>query len=193
MTVNIETTSKKYRGSMARNYDTKRKKQQRWDAENAAVESMVEDLKRGTTLLDAPMGTGRFLSLWKQKGFKFSGVDSSDEMIELAVKKGWPRGSASVLRLDEPSKLSADVVVCVRFFDLIDEKGLYAVLDNLNKIAKRRIVCTIRFGVKYEPKSNTAEHDEKKFTGWLKRRGWQVTRRVPVFNAGWHVLQLDRY
>lgn len=193
MTVNIQTTSKKYRGAMAANYDAKRTKQIRWDKENAAVAAMVQDLKRGTTVLDCPVGTGRFLPTWKKQGFDFLGVDYSEEMLDLAGKKGWPKsklvqGDASALELGR----KFDVGVCVRFLDLIDEAALYCVLTTLNGVVRKRFICTIRFGVKYVPKSNTAEHDEKKFSAWMKRHGWKETERVPVFDAGWHVLRYDR-
>lgn len=193
MTVSIQATSRKYRGRKAETYDEIREKQQRWGVENAAVAAMVQDLKRGTTVLDCPVGTGRFLATWKKQGFDFLGVDYSDEMLDLAQKKGWPRGKliqgdASALDLGR----KFDVGVCVRFLDLIDEAALYRVLTTLNGVVRKRFICTIRFGVEYVPKSNTAEHDEKKFSAWMKRHGWKETERVPVFDAGWHVLRYDR-
>lgn len=192
MTVSIESTSRKYRGRKAETYDEIRQKQQRWREENAAVEQMVRDLPRGTRLLDAPMGTGRFVDLWKKRGFDYVGVDTSDEMISLAVEKGWPPKRARCMSVLDVPGPTFDAAVSVRFFDLIDEKALYEVLRKLDAITKRRIVCTIRFGERYAPKPNTAEHDEKKFSAFARRAGWTETRRVPIFRAGWHVLQLDR-
>jgi len=193
MTVSIQATSKKYRGRKAETYDEIRMKQRRWAVENEAVAAMVQDLKRGTTVLDCPVGTGRFLDTWKKRGFDFLGVDYSDEMLDLAKSKGWPKGKlvqgdASALELGR----QFDVGVYVRFLDLIDESAVYRVLTCMDKTVRKRFICTIRFGIKYVPKANTAEHDEKKFSAWMKRHGWKETERVPVFDAGWHVLRYDR-
>lgn len=194
MTVSIESTSKKYRGRKAETYDAIRTKQIRWGKENAAVEAMVSDLTRGTKVLDCPVGTGRFYGVWKRRGFDAVGVDVSSEMLDLARGKGWPKGKlieASATDVDGLGR-EFDLGVYVRFLDLIDETAMYKVLKAMDEVVASRFICTIRFGSKYTPKSNTAEHDEKKFTAWMRKHKWRETERTPVFDAGWHVLQYDR-
>lgn len=196
MTVNIKTTSKKYRGKKAATYDAIRIKQVRWDEENRIVGLMLTACKPAN-VLDVPVGTGRFLSLYAALGIKFvDGVDVSEEMLALARKKKIKPekltlkvGDASALDFHDKSR---DVVVCVRFLDLIDQEAMHVVVGEMCRVAKRAIICTIRFGKKYVPKSNTAEHDEKKFTALVAKLGWKITEKAPIFKAGWHVVMMER-
>jgi len=143
------------------------------------------------SVLDVPVGTGRFLPLYDELKLIASGIDSSEEMLALASKKK----SKARLSVGDASKLTCkdkffDHAVCVRFLDLIDEDAMVKVTKELFRVTRKQIVLTIRLGEKYVPKSNTAEHDEKKFRALIKRSGWMVAQDVPIFNAGWHVMKL---
>src|SRR5690625_7301535 len=70
-------------GSTARDYDRKRDYKPCWAREQAAVEKFV----RHGPVLDVPVGTGRYLDIYRRKGLKFQGLDASDEMIAQARKK----------------------------------------------------------------------------------------------------------
>jgi len=174
---------------MAANYETKRMKQERWDLENQIVQSMIE-LKKGT-LLDVPVGTGRFLRFCFDKGFKITGIDSSNEMLDLAYDKRIPCaleiGDAAALRFNENS---FDHTICIRFLDLIDEPAMQKVVKELCRVTKKTIICTIRFGDEYVLKSNTATHDKQKFVALVKRCGWSLAEEQPIFKQGWNVLRL---
>lgn len=197
MTVTIDKTAKKYHGAMAANYETKRTKQERWDLENAAVAEMLAKLKP-KTVLDVPVGTGRFIPVYdKLKVKDVTAIDVSDTMLDLAKKK--MKKVKSKLYVDfvckdvrklkyNKSEGKPDVSVCVRFLDLIDEKAMQEVMIKLMELTGKAIITTIRFGPKYKPKSNTAEHDEQKFRAMVKKRGWKIVKSVPVFKAGWHIL-----
>lgn len=192
MPVNIDSTSKKYHGRMAETYETKRKKQERWDIENAEVAKMLKKL-RPKTVLDVPVGTGRFIPVYAKIGVKeVFAVDVSDTMIDLAKQK--KRGKTKVrFRVKDVRKLGpieVDVAVCVRFLDLIDEAAMLSVVKRLIEYTDKAIICTIRLGDEYVPKSNTATHDRAKFEKLLKKFGWKVAKRVPVFNQGWFILLL---
>jgi ubiquinone/menaquinone biosynthesis C-methylase UbiE len=185
----FDRTKIKYRGKMAENYETKRMKQERWDVENQIVQSMIE-LKKGT-LLDVPVGTGRFLRYCVDKGFRVTGVDSSSEMLCLAIAKNiacdLEPGDATDLHFKDRS---FDHTLCVRFLDLIDEPAMRKVVKELCRVTKKTIICTIRFGEEYVLKSNTATHDKKKFAALVKRCGWSIVEEQPIFKQGWFVLRL---
>jgi ubiquinone/menaquinone biosynthesis C-methylase UbiE len=204
--VSIQATSKKYRGRKAETYDEIRTRQQRWTLENKAVEQMLDGMQ-GRTVLDCPVGTGRFLSLYWRMGMLPTGADISDEMLALARKK--LRGpeqrrlttlahvSATELALacSENVLLSRkgyDVAVCVRFLDLIDEEAMRRVMIQLFQVTRERVILTIRLGDEYVPKSNTATHDRLAFNRLVKSRGWCVEESRPIFDAGWTVMQLGR-
>jgi hypothetical protein len=85
-----------------------------------------------------------------------------------------------------------DCTVCVRFLDLIDEDAMRAVVKELCRVTKRHIICTIRFGDKYVAKSNTAEHDAKKFKALVKRCGFHISKTERFREGSWHILLLER-
>jgi len=191
--VSLEATKKKYHGAMAKGYRAKRIKQLRWKLENDAVAKFLENEKG--SVLDVPCGEGRFLKLFVGlKLHPIMGVDASEEMLKLAAKRGWlaaelENGDATKLRF---ASCEYDIAICIRFLDLIPEGDMRAVVRELCRIADRVVVLTIRLGPKYVAKSNTATHDEKKFLALLRQLDWRIIDRVPIFNAGWHVLKLVR-
>jgi len=192
MTLLSDRTARKYRGKMASGYEAKRMKQLRWHQENAIVRGMLEGA-RGS-VLDVPVGTGRFLAMYNELGLHpVVGIDSSDEMLKLAARKGFPyeleNGDARKLRFADRS---FDNVVCVRFLDLIDEPAMTAVVTELLRVASSRVIATVRFGPAYILKSNTATHDEVKFKALISQLGWQITEAVLIFDAGWHVLKMEK-
>lgn len=192
MTVSIDTTSKKYHGRMASTYEPNRTKQQRWHLENDAVRRFLSPL-RPRRLLDVPCGTGRFFSLYDAlRVRKVIAVDVSDEMLAQATERAHACKRANIaFACDDVRTMRikpVDVSVCVRFLDLIDESAMRGVMVKLMKTSTQAIICTIRFGPKYVPKSNTAEHDEKKFAKLLRKNGWRIAKRIPIFSKGWNVL-----
>jgi ubiquinone/menaquinone biosynthesis C-methylase UbiE len=190
MTVSFKHTVHRYKGAMAANYETKRSRQIRWKQENDIVASMLQG-SRGS-VLDCPVGAGRYLQLYKDLKLKCTGIDSSDEMLFLAYKKKLPGklklGNAAALPFKDKS---FDQAVCVRFLDLIDEETMRQVVRELCRVARSMIICTIRFGTSYVPKSNTATHDERKFKALIKGCGWKIAEARPIFTKGWFVLKLE--
>lgn len=199
MTVSIDATAKKYHGRKAETYEAVRTKQRRWDEENEAVRRFLNQL-RPRSVLDVPVGTGRYLDLYRVlKVTRVIGVDVSQEMLDQAAVKAKRvarlGGPIIVLKRKDIRDLTldnVDVSVCVRFLDLIDERAMRQVMKKLMATSRRAIVCTIRLGDSYVPKSNTATHDERKFRRLLEKHGWKVAKDVPIFTQGWHVFLLKR-
>lgn len=196
MPVSIDTTSTKYHGSMSANYETKRKTQERWDIENATVEKMLRKLKP-KSILDVPCGTGRFFNVYNSLGeVNVIAVDVSSSMLEQAQKKADKCKTATLtLKCKDVRVLKTpqiDVSVCVRFLDLIDEAAMRGVMKKLYACTDTAIICTIRLGDSYIPKSNTATHDQAKFRSQMKKVGWKIAEEVPVFKQGWFILRLGK-
>lgn len=192
--VSAESTARKYSGQMAANYDSKRSKQLRWDLENKAVTEMLRDEKH-KTVLDIPVGTGRFLTLYKQLGLTCYGYDTSKAMLSLAKRKRG--GAAKVLEEGDIRKIphkdnSMDVSVCVRFMDLVPEDTMQQAIKELARVTRHHIILTTRLGDEYIPKVNTATHDRRKFHALLKKLGWTIIADKEIFQQGWHVLKLGR-
>lgn len=198
--VSIEQTAKKYHGRKAVTYDAVRTKQQRWTLENEAVERLLGIPNGVKSVVDVPVGTGRFLPLYRRLGIiDITGVDVSEEMLKLAKRKRVGAhlhvGDATALAEPDgqPYEYGAfDVAVCVRFLDLIDEAAMRRVMAELMRVARRAVVLTIRWGENYVPKVNTATHDRNAFKRLIKRHGWGIEETVPIFEAGWVVMRLGR-
>ena len=88
MSTLTQRTALKYRKKMAANYEAKRSKQLRWDMENKIVAAMLDTLNG--SVLDVPVGTGRFLKLYANLKMKCTGIDISEEMLTLARQKRMP-------------------------------------------------------------------------------------------------------
>lgn len=199
--VSIAQTTKKYHGKMAEGYEEKRTKQGRWALENSAVEKLLSVLAPVASVLDCPVGTGRFVPLYAKLSIStVIGIDASTTMLALARKKVTPRmrqhatvemmeGNAAAL--DASDKL-VDAVVCIRFLDLIDEDAMRKVVGELCRVARKAVILTIRLGDEYVPKSNTATHDRAKFNALVKKLGWKIEENIPIFEAGWSVMRLGR-
>lgn len=199
--VSIAQTSRKYRGRKAETYEAVRRTQRRWKIENEVVERMLRELRPGS-VLDCPVGTGRFLPLYRELSVPtVHCVDVSEEMLALARKKKmrWgvlhrdrvilEQGDASKLRWGEDT---LDVVVCVRFLDLIEEEALRRVVRELCRVARRAVILTVRLGESYVPKSNTATHHAARFARLVASCGFRVGELVPVLSAGWSIVRLER-
>lgn len=197
MTVSIESTSRKYHGRKAETYESVRTKQIRWGLENDEVRRMLEMVKP-TTVLDVPVGTGRFIPMYVYVKTKVViGVDISDEMLNQAQEKATRavrrNRIAIYLKNRDVLKMAidpVDVSVCVRFLDLIEEDAMQKVMRKLMRCSTRAIICTIRLGPTYIPKSNTATHHAKRFFTLIKKHGWKVSIATPVFTQGWYIFLL---
>jgi len=194
MMVSLKATSRKYRGAMARNYESKRMTQERWDRENEITETILMQNRNDIIrLIDVPVGTGRFLAMYKALGISVIGVDISEEMLQQARTKGHPVhleiGDATKLRFGDQE---FDAAVCVRFLDLIEEEAMQQVMHELFRVTKKHIILTIRLGNKYIAKSNTATHSNRKFKNLIHKNGWRIAVRHPIFKQGWNVMRLTK-
>lgn len=189
----LQKISRAYRGKLAENYDTVRDKQIRWHRENEIIARYMVGAKG--PVLDCPVGTGRFFALYSKMKLEVVGVDSSDQMLAQAKRKA--RGKfiltqGNAADMPEYKNGQFSTCVCVRFLNLIDEADLATVMRELTRVTRRRMILTIRLGVKYHSRSSMATHDEKKFRALLKKLGWKVSNEEIIFSKGWHVMQLDK-
>ena len=119
----------RYYSSRAKKYESTRVAQQSWHAEFGAMEKFADFLGENLAVLDVPVGTGRFFSIYESRSWRISGLDISQDMLREAQEK------ASNLQLGSPVILegdarnlpfgdqSVDVVVCFRFLQSIVNFG----------------------------------------------------------------------
>jgi len=130
-----DVLKERYKGKRAENYDTVRGGQEKWRKENVIVGNFLSKISDDVnSVLDVPVGTGRFFSCYKELGFEVFGLDVSEDMLEQASKK------ADVLDMDvnllegdvvsEALMVNVDLIVCTRFLNWININDFEKVLRN---------------------------------------------------------------
>ena len=75
-----------YYKDIASKYEKKRTKQAWWHVEQEQMSQLLDQLPDGMSVVDIPFGTGRFVPMYRKKGFKIAGLDASEDMISTAQK-----------------------------------------------------------------------------------------------------------
>lgn len=174
--MNFTELAQRYRGQVAVDYDARRATRTKWQREQEAVGQLLSRLPAGSSLLDVPVGTGRFIELYKAHGLAATGLDVSTDMLAEAARKAAPLGYAMPLwqgdirRIDAPDA-SFDTVLCVRFLNWVDTPTLGSVLDELCRVSRRRLILSIRT---YLPASAGQLWSPPGLGRWILQRAWRV-------------------
>lgn len=139
-----------YLGGRAVNYEATRRASPIWDAEYRALEKMLDDVTAGSTVLDVPVGTGRFLELYEALGLDVIGMDISDEMLEIARAKqpGADLILANVLDIPLPDK-SVDIAVCVRMLYFLRPDEMARAMSELRRVTREKMIVTAHVGARH--------------------------------------------
>jgi ubiquinone/menaquinone biosynthesis C-methylase UbiE len=141
--VNIEETRKTYYGDKARLYDDGRDTEEKWRAEHAAVELYLQDATG--IVLDIPVGTGRFLSLYRKLGLAPLGMDVSPDMMIQAQAKDRDADIRFGDIHDIPlADKSVESVVCIRLLTLIDTPDINQAMAEMARVATKRIIVSLK-------------------------------------------------
>lgn len=143
-----------YHGATAQNYDASRKIKPKWINEINAVRDFLD----AGPVLDMPVGTGRFVALYRDKGLDFTGVDISDDMLSIALQK-YPgmdarKGSAFDATFEDQSFAT---VVCIRFMEWLPLERTAFLIGRLKQLAPTLIV-SINHGIEGEPEAFTYDY-----------------------------------
>ncbi len=190
-----EKLAKKYHGRMASTYDSTREGERQWESEQRIVEDLLAGFPRGTSVLDVPVGTGRFLAACVRSGFNITGVDSSSSMLSNAREKVDP---GAAVRLEEGRIYSLpfpdgsfDVVVCIRFMDWVAGDDFRRALAELARVTRNAIIVYIPT---FTPAAELNLLTLSGFERWLKQ--WKLrfymarTRSESVIHRRSEVLAL---
>lgn len=147
----------RYRGAVAAGYDAHRREKPEWKIEQATVSALVDD----GPILDVPLGTGRYLDIYRQKGLVAVGVDISPEMIAEARRKDRSVHAiiGTVLNLPFSNDAFA-TAVCSRLLNWFYPEMMARAIAELKRVAKS-IIVSIRTGVEGDVGNYT--HDIGKF------------------------------
>ena len=136
----------RYVGDRAQQYDGRRTAERKWQVEQAIVERLLQGLPQGASLLDIPVGTGRFLPLYERLGLAATGMDVSPDMLAQARA----RGTTVPLRLSDIRRIEAadaeyDCALCIRFLNWIDTDAFRAAVNELSRVSRAHVILGVRF------------------------------------------------
>lgn len=140
-----------YQGRNADRYEALRQDDAKWRTEDRVFKNLLARVSSDPlSVLDVPVGTGRFLSHYATRHDEVVGVDMSLDMLAVASSvAATPVGSsrsfvcANATELPHPDR-SFDVAVCIRLMNLIPFEVTTAILSELARVARRDVIVGIR-------------------------------------------------
>lgn len=182
----IQGGAGKYHGQVALGYDKKRDKDPKWFLEQAIIEEMLSSLKIGSTVLDCPVGTGRFLKFYHDKGYNAVGVDMSTDMLQVAQAKTIDHNRVKLIHGDVRAlpvgDKSVDAAVMCRLTRWLSPKDCQIALGELQRVAREKIVFTARI----------ANHKEARTLELFEAAldGWKIHRQEVGVDMDYYVIEL---
>ena len=178
-----------YTGRKARDYEAKRASTNKWQLENEAVAALLPS--HACTVLDVPVGTGRFAPLYRYRRMTIVGVDVSLDMLDEARAKGledlrW--GDIRDLKFDNDT---FDFAVCIRLANWLTPEDLSRALAEMARVA-HSVIIGIRLRPVAELKSKLWRHAVADFHECVKAVGLEVVASEPIDAKGYYILRLVR-
>jgi ubiquinone/menaquinone biosynthesis C-methylase UbiE len=127
-----------YTATVAAAYEFDRRGERIWQLEQDHLERELQHAQRGARVLDIPVGTGRFIPLYKNLGLHVLGVDIAPAMLAEARVKA--SSSDVTLAIGNASCIAArdrsfDIVVCFRLLHLLPPEMLDQVIGELARVS----------------------------------------------------------
>lgn len=188
-----EKTATRYRGAYAAEYEAKRIGQERWQVEEIAVRDMLGHLPAGTSVLDIPFGTGRFIPFYQERAFYAHGIDINADMLAQAAGKcidprriNFTVGDIMAI----PAKDRAyDVALAVRILNLLDHPSMQKAVRELQRVARSMVVFTLRIGDDKERGQRHRKHSREALDAAILP-GWRVEEARLIHRNAWHMVRL---
>lgn len=148
-----------YRFLTGTNYESHRVKGKVWHVEQETMSRILDDIAEASNVLDIPVGTGRFIEFYKERGINTFGFDSSEDMINEAKKKiDGDSNNISFKIGDATSNLPYDneffdLVVCFRFLQgTISKKDGKDFLKEVVRVSNKYVVIEMSERKSYIPR-----------------------------------------
>lgn len=165
----------KYWGATAQGYNAKRYTQPKWWTEDRLLKDFLSDMPPGIIVVDIPVGTGRFIPFYNERGFLVRGYDASPDMLAEAQKE--VNGGHVFLRHGDITAIdlrdnSCDVAVAIRILRYLSEESVVKALKELQRIATQRVIFNAR----------VANHPIARPISLIESAldGWKITRTAEI-------------
>jgi ubiquinone/menaquinone biosynthesis C-methylase UbiE len=141
----------KYVGEVARRYDAMREAAgERFEAEDELIGGYISGLPEKSVVLDAPVGTGRFIPFFAARDCVIHGVDISQDMLDIAAKRAGVSAAEVHLQVGDITALDladnqADYFVSNKFIKwLPDVTHVSRALAELRRVSGKGGLVEIR-------------------------------------------------
>jgi len=184
-------TAARYLGKDALTYEFKRAHKPKWAGEDRKVKEFLRDLPPGTSVLDIPCGTGRFFPFYRERRFKVLAMDISPDMLAEADKH-----AASNIRVEMGSIFNIetcaifDVILCIRFLNLIEADDLKRAFDEMQRVG-RRIIFTLRV----RQPNPTGHYHSPHSLSLIEESllpGWKISRNEAAHQEDYRLIEVSR-
>jgi len=139
----------RYQGETARGYLKKRASNRQWKQEQEVFQRVIGRIPFSSTLLDAPIGTGRFLDYYLEADHNVYGLDISKDMLALTseLQKG-KKNDACLVQADTEflpiCDEAFDYVICARFLNWIPLNIFRDMLSEFQRVTRHGLIFEIR-------------------------------------------------
>jgi SAM-dependent methyltransferase len=170
-----------YTGRRAQTYERQRAAQPEWTREREIIVAAVATMPNAATVLDVPVGTGRFLPLYAERDLRVTGVDLSPDMLAEARRKAT---GARLLCGDVTKDLLqvlggfVDYAVCVRLLNWLTPAEAELAIGQLLRVTRTAVwVGLWSADTAGQPAASAETQAEDDVTRWLTTSGWYVADR----------------
>lgn len=182
-----EQLAQHYVGQKASGYDSERAKLEKWAAEQRIVEDLLRTLPSGASVIDVPVGTGRFIEAYHRLHLAATGIDISPDMMSIAASKARKAGLNMPLLIADIRQIAApdgafDAAVCICFLNWVDIRGARQAFRELTRVTRRFLIVSIRH---YRPVSKLHLATQKGFWQGVLQIGARLYKTLD--RGGLHV------
>jgi ubiquinone/menaquinone biosynthesis C-methylase UbiE len=184
------STADRYRGAAARDYDATRRHQAKWKREAECLRMALKGASG--TVLDIPIGTGRFIPIYRELGFnQVIGMDVSEDMLLEARKRGGAMLQVgNILDIPMVSGL-VDWAVCVRLLNLISEDEMKRAVSEVCRVARAGVVLSIRLGDQPTRRKMSITQTFDAFWSGVPD-DWHISDVSDMEDGGYKMIRLER-
>jgi hypothetical protein len=168
-----------YIGKRAQDYDKNRRSDKKWTFENDTVHSILAGIEIKSAI-DAPVGTGRFLGLLPDKT---TGYDISQDMLNIAQKSGAKAKLILHDIINDDFPAMADLVLSIRFLNLINADIFPIALDRLLYGARKYAVFTLRTDKHIIKLGRVTVQDEQVALDTIDECGFNIVERYKYVDS----------